>query len=113
MPDWNNFTVIGRAGNVPEKRPTANGGTMATFTLYEHQWKQGAEITATWRVVAFGRNAEREVGKGDKLLISGSLRIDDYERDGRTERRYEIVANDIVVLQRKQQAEPESDDQPW
>jgi len=41
---------------------------------------------------------QRKYQRGDRILIDGRLRIDSYERDGRKEKRTEIVASKIHDL---------------
>jgi len=41
---------------------------------------------------------ERKYQRGDRILIDGRLRIDSYDRDGRREKRTEIVASKIYDL---------------
>ena len=41
---------------------------------------------------------ERKYQRGDRILIDGRLRIDSYDRDGRKEKRTEIVASKIHDL---------------
>ncbi len=47
---------------------------------------------------------ERKYQRGDRILIDGRLRIDSVERDGRREKRTEVIASKIYDLSLEQES---------
>ncbi len=76
----------------------------------EGEWQSRTE----WhRVVCFSRLAEyaRTLAKGTHLLVQGSVRSREYERDGAKLRSYELRAETIAKLdrvERRQAAEADA-----
>lgn len=118
MASYNHFTLVGHAGNDPQRRDTPNGVVVATFSVAENQFRKGTETTVWWRVAAFGVTAERvleRVRSGDLVLVDGHLQIDEREVDGRPDKRYEVIATAFRVLvgKRDKSEEKSEEDIPW
>ena len=87
----NRVILLGNLGADPELRMTNNGTAvlkmrLATSETYLDRNKQRQERTEWHNVVVWGRRAEalgKFLGKGDRLLVEGSLRTTSYDdRDG-------------------------------
>lgn len=81
--------LMGRATADPEVRysQNANATCVANFTLaVNRKFKREGEPAADFfKCVAFGKTAEsleKYVKKGTKLLLTGSIQNDNYEKDG-------------------------------
>ena len=104
----NKVILIGNLGADPEVRYMPNGGAvttirMATSESWKDQSGQQQERTEWHRVVFYRKLAEiagEYLKKGAKLYIEGSLRTQQWEKNG--EKRYttEIVANEMQMLDR-------------
>ena len=111
MPSWNSFTVMGHVGRDPDYRPGGEKTSVCTFSVAENQYRQGQESTAWWRVVCFGQRAERAeetIHSGDLVLVQGHLLIEHREEAGVPRDRYELLAQDIRLVQKR--GEPGGDE---
>lgn len=108
MPILNRVTFIGYLGADPETKPA--GETTATkFTLaVTDRWKDGAgekqEHTNWIPVTAWNGRGEKLpqfIKKGSCVLVEGALRVSKYD-DGGTPRYYtEVIASNVVFLDKK------------
>ncbi len=102
----NRVILLGNLGADPELRMT-NGGSavlklrLATSETYLDKNKQRQEHTEWHSVIVWGKRAEalgKFLGKGDRLLIEGSLRTSSYDdKDGVKKYRTEITASNVVL----------------
>src|SRR6266487_4850832 len=109
---YNYCTFVGNAGRAPEVRTTADGTTIASFSLAVSTWNREAEGKGEpiWlRIVAFGKLAEtveKFVKKGSQVLVAGRLSVREYTtKDGKERTAVEIIAQSIEVqhMEKKQQ----------
>jgi single-strand DNA-binding protein len=105
----NKVILIGNLGADPEVRYMPSGGAVTTIRLATSEtWKdkntgQPQERTEWHRVVFYQRLAEiagEYLKKGAKVYIEGSIRTQQWEKNG--EKRYttEIIANEMQMLDR-------------
>ena len=122
-------TVTGRAGADIEIRFASSGVAVGKTRVAEsHRRKvNGAwedDGTSWYDVVIFGKRAEDAadvVRKGTLLVVTGDLRIRDYEaRDGSKGRAVEIVADEVGVVPvagaggaRPRRGGPAAPEDPW
>ena len=109
MANLNKVQIIGRLGQDPEMRFTANGRAVSTLNVavnrfYTTQDGERREETAWVRVVAWARLAEQAsqyLSKGRQVYVEGRLQTRQWE-DKEGQRRYttEVVAQDIQFLDR-------------
>ncbi|MDY0097643.1 MAG: single-stranded DNA-binding protein [Bacteroidales bacterium] len=115
----NKVILVGNVGKDPVIRYFDKGVAKATFPLatsesYTNQ--QGESITTTewhnivlWRAMA--EVAEKTVKKGSQLYIVGKIRTRSYvDKEGINKYITEILADTLMVLDRKQQSPPSSGD---
>ncbi len=102
----NRVILLGNLGADPELRMTGGGTAilklrLATSETYLDRNKQRQERTEWHRIVIWGRRAEalaKILGKGDRILIEGSLRTSSYEdKEGNKRYNTEVVANNVVL----------------
>jgi len=104
----NKVLLLGNVGKDPEIRATANGMTVASFSLAtadrakdaQGNW---ADKTEWHNLVAFQKTAEivRDyVKKGTQLFIEGKIqtRSWDDKESGQKKYRTEIIVNDLTLL---------------
>lgn len=105
----NKVTLIGTVGRDPEMRFTPGGSAIANFSMATNEsyndknTGQRVENTEWHRIVAFGKLAEiiqQYVKKGGKLYIEGKLRTNEWEKDGIKRYSTDIIANEMVMLDR-------------
>jgi single-strand DNA-binding protein len=104
----NKVLLLGNLGKDPEIRTTANGMTVATFSLATAE--RAKDSTGNWvdktewhNLVAFQRTAEiiRDyVKKGSQIFVEGKLqtRSWDDKESGQKKYRTEILVNELTLL---------------
>lgn len=108
MGDLNVVTVLGRLTRDVELKQT-NGGSVARFSLANgYRKKQGSEyVEATNFIdcVALGKTGEaieKYVSKGQRLLVSGTLRWSSWESDGKKHSKLEVLVESFNFIERKE-----------
>lgn len=112
----NRVILVGRAGKDPEVTvmPTS-GQQLAKFSLATNEgyfdknnnaWK---DLPTEWHNIvawrALAQKVEKSVGKGDMVLIEGSIRTRKWkDKNGQDRSSTEIQADNIVVLDRRKDA---------
>lgn len=106
MSDVNSFSCTGRVGKQPEIRYTGAGMAVLDLTIavggskkVNGQW----EKTTQWlRTTCFEKRAEslvKMINKGDRIGVSGTLEIREYDRkEGGKGTSVEIANSEIVLL---------------
>ncbi|MBM2826232.1 MAG: single-strand binding protein [Dehalococcoidia bacterium] len=110
MRDLNRVMIMGNLGADPEMRFTANGTPVTSFRVAVNRVRVGGdgdrrEETDWFSVVAWNKLAEncnQYLGKGRRVYVEGRLQTRSWEgQDGQTRYRTEIVANDVIFLDRR------------
>lgn len=106
--------IIGNLGRDPEMRFTPNGTAVTNFTVAVNRQprnQQSSEETPPdwYRIVCFGQQAEfadQYLRKGLRVYVDGRLQIDRWTgNDGQERTTVEIVANDIMILTPREDAQ--------
>lgn len=109
--ELNKVQLTGRLGADPELRQTAQGHTVALFRVASNRtWRSSDgvfhEDTEWFRIVAWNRLAElceKWLRKGSRVYIEGRLQTRRWEEDGRDRLVTEVIAIDMIVLDRREQ----------
>jgi single-strand DNA-binding protein len=113
MPDGlNKVMLIGNLGTDPEMRYTANGSAVTTFRLAVSRSFGGEgerrEETEWFTIVTWNKLAEllgQHLQKGRKVFVEGRLASRSWDGpDGQKRYRTEVVANQVLFLDRPQGA---------
>jgi single-strand DNA-binding protein len=114
MPDGlNKVMLIGNVGKDPEMRYTANGSAVTNFTLAVNRSFMGSDgerkdETEWFTVVSWSKLAEtlgQHLQKGRKVYVEGRLQSRSWDGpDGQKRYRTEVVANQVLFLDRPQGA---------
>lgn len=105
----NRAQIIGNLTRDPELRNTTNGQSVTNFTVAtSSQWNdqngQKQERSEFHPVVAWGKLAEicsQYLAKGRKVYVEGRLQTREWEtQDGQKRQRTEIVAENMIILDR-------------
>lgn len=107
----NKVQLIGRLGQAPEKRYINNNPvvnfTLATDESYIDKNTGNKVQQSEWhRISAFGKLADiisQYLSKGSRVYIEGKLKTRVWEKDGIKQYTTEIIANNMVMLDSKQQ----------
>ncbi len=103
----NKVILVGNLGNDPETRYMPDGNAVTNITVATSiNWKdrdsgEQKERTEWHRVVFFRRLAEiagEYLKKGSKVYVEGSLRTNQWEKEGQKHYTTEIVASEMQML---------------
>lgn len=102
----NKAILVGRLGRKPELRTTQSGNSVANFSIAtsdrrKDQSGEWSEHTEWHNVVCFGRTAENAANyldKGRQVYVEGRIQTRNYEKDGQTHYRTEVVVNTLQFL---------------
>ncbi len=108
----NKVTLIGNVGKDPEVRATGSNKKVAKFSLATSEKRKGAETVTSWHSIVVWENlaeiVEKYVKKGMMLYVDGRINYGKYDdKDGNTHYYTEIIANNIQMLSKKDQAADE------
>lgn len=107
----NKVQIIGTLGRDPEMKYLPSGSAVVTVSVAtdesynDKQSGQKVEKTEWHRMTAFGKLAEiigQYLKKGSKAYFEGKLRTNEYEKDGIKRYSTEIVVNDMMMLDGRQ-----------
>lgn len=113
----NHCVLVGNLTADPELRFTKTGKAVVNFRIAatdrinrNGEWQ---DQTTFVNIVVFGNQAENiaaSVSKGDRVTVTGALKIRSYERPGTDEVTYftEILAQHVAVSMQYAIAQPES-----
>lgn len=107
----NDVVLIGRLTKDPETRMTAAGTPITRFSLAVNRIKKKPDGTSDAdfiRVVSWNKLAEiceKYLKKGKLISIAGRLQVDNYEHNGQKRTSFEVVADDMQMLDRAPEAE--------
>ncbi len=114
MSSLNQCHFIGHLGGNPEMRFTPSGDPVTTFTLAcNRRSRQAAgerkEETEWINVVTWNKQAEtcnKFLAKGDRVYVEGRLHTRSWDgQDGQKHSRTEIIASQVMFLNKKAGAE--------
>lgn len=108
----NKVVIIGNLTKDPDVKYTPNGNAVASFNVATDEsyndkaTGQKVEATEFHRLVAYGKLAEicqKFLKKGSRAYFEGKLKTREWEKDGVKRYTTEIVANDMMMLDRQEQ----------
>lgn len=108
----NKVTLIGTLGRDPEVRYMPNGNAVANISLATDEsyndkaTGQKVEQTEWHRITIYGKLAEicqQYLKKGSRAYFEGKLRTREWEKDGIKRYTTEIICNEMMMLDSRQQ----------
>jgi len=103
--DINIVTLVGRLTRDSELKYTNGGTAVCKFSLAVNRKKrsgdQWTDEVSYFDVVLWGKQGEalqQYLGKGKQVAVSGELRQNRWEQDGKSRSKVEIVANNLQLL---------------
>lgn len=98
----NVFCISGNLGDAPEIREVGDSVVTEFRIAHNEKFKRNGreeEITSWFTVErwgeAFADFAEKFLDKGSKVYVTGSVRIEEWEKDGQVQRKVKIRANAV------------------
>jgi single-strand DNA-binding protein len=108
----NTIIITGNVTKDPEMRYTQNGKAICTFGVATSYGKDDKKQVTYHDIKVFGDMAEnvaKSIGKGNRVIVTGRLQIDVYDKkDGTKGKRVEIVADEIGMSLRYPASDPVS-----
>jgi single-strand DNA-binding protein len=115
---FNRVILIGNLTRDPEIRYTPTGVAVATMPIaVNSRYRQGGELkeeTLFIDAIVFGKQAEtctQYLNKGRMVLVEGRLRERRWEYEGQRKSKFEVIANNIRFLSRKESVEAQEAEQ--
>ena len=102
----NALHIMGRLTANPEVTSSASGTTIARFTIAVDRRfaKEGQQKTDFFSCSAFGKLAEfveKYLKKGTKVVLSGEMRLDTVQKDGKNVTYPKVAVNEIEFAESK------------
>lgn len=99
----NLVTLFGNLGADPELKLTAKGPLLKMRLATEQSWRNketnAKEKRTEWHsLTLFGSRAEalaKFLRKGTRLMVTGHLRTDSYEKEGQKHYRTEVIVDEV------------------
>jgi len=109
---YNKIILIGNLTKDPELRYTPKGTPIGTFRIaVNNRLSKEKQETLFIDVIAFGKVAEsssKYLEKGSSVLVEGRLHERHWETDGQQRTKYEVLANAVRFLSRKEKDSKEA-----
>src|SRR5690554_878309 len=119
--------IVGTIGRIDDLKYTNSGKAVLSISVAEdHNRRQNGEWvkegTTWWRVTAWERQAEaidaQRLEKGTRVVVIGTVRSREWEKDGEQRTSYDVTARHIAVIPKAPQAtysQPQAapTDDPW
>ena len=110
----NNVNLIGNLTSNPELRTTSTGKNVCNFSIAINSGYGENKRTDYINILVWNKLAEnlcKYQSKGGKLGISGELRSETYEKDGKKRTNTYVLANQITYLNTKKDGNIEQQDE--
>jgi single-strand DNA-binding protein len=95
----NHITIAGNVSQEPELRVTPSGMNVLTFNVADSHGKDDKKKTTFHSITVFGQLAENvasSIKKGDTVLVSGRVEVDEYtKKDGSKGKSIKVVADEV------------------
>ncbi len=104
----NTVSIMGNLTRDPEMKYTSSGRPVCNLSIANNRVysKNGEKISEVsyfdvevWGVVA--ENCSKYLSRGSGIIVEGRLKQDRWERDGKTQSRVRIVANNVHFLPKR------------
>jgi single-strand DNA-binding protein len=99
----NSINLIGNICNDLELKQTNSGKSVCSFNLAVKR-PLAKEVTDFLPIVVWNKQAENlctYCGKGSRIAVSGIMTTRTYEKDGNNRTAYEVMANEVIFLEKK------------
>lgn len=111
----NALHIMGRLCGEPEITSTTSGTTVARYTVAVDRRfaKEGQQKTDFFNCTSFGKQAEfaeKYLKKGTKVVISGEMRLDTVQKDGKNVTYPKVAVNEIEFAESKKDSGEEKHD---
>lgn len=117
MASLNRVLIIGNLGSDPEMRFMPNGNPVCSirvatnryFTTPEGDKKEEVEWFTIVTFSKLAENCNQYLQKGSRIYAEGRLHTRHWEKDGQDHYRTEVIANQVIFLDKKSNQAPVED----
>lgn len=99
---YQDCTFIGNLGKDPEVRTSKEGKAFTTFSIAVNKPGASKDEKPLWlNVTTFNSTAEfaaKYLKGGNRVLVQGSIELQEYEKDGVNRQSLKLIANKLVSL---------------
>jgi single-strand DNA-binding protein len=106
---YNKTYIVGNLGKDPEMKYLPDGKALTKFSVAVNRKRQDQEFVDWYNVTCWGDLAEttnQYLSKGSAVFVEGRLESREYE--GKTY--WDLIANNVIFLDRKPESEVVEDD---
>lgn len=93
--------IVGNVGSQPEVRQAKSGKAMCKLRVASTKKVEGRDPVTTWvSVLCFdeqAHNVAERVNKGDRVLVTGRLEVETYQKDGVDRTDVMVMADDVGI----------------
>jgi len=111
----NVICITGRIGRDAEVRTTQSGTTVASFSVAVDMGYGDRKTTEWMRCAIFGKRAEsglvNYLKKGQLVAVTGQAKANGYSKDGEVRANIEISVDNLDLLGKKDQGQPQQQPQ--
>ncbi|MDP8266288.1 MAG: single-stranded DNA-binding protein [Candidatus Aceula meridiana] len=113
----NSVNIMGNLTRDPEMKYTPSGKAVCSLSIannriYTKNSEKVSEVSyfdvEVWGVVA--ENCSKYLSKGSGIIVEGRLRQDRWEKDGKTQSRVRITANNVHFMPKRNKDESKSEE---
>ena len=113
----NRIILVGRLGHDADLRYLPDGQARTRFSLAtDRPIRTGSEPQTDWHAIVcwagLAEFAVEHLTKGRLVCVTGRLAYRTYERDGQTHRLTEVIANDVILLDRRPEPAAQEGEEP-
>src|SRR5690625_3571051 len=110
------ISFVGNVGST-DLRFTQTGRAVLSISVAEQHRKRDGNAWVDdgaptwWRVTAWERQAEtlaEHVQKGDRVLVTGTVKSREWEKDGQTHTSYDVTARHVAIIPKAGQTAPQA-----
>ena len=104
----NSVNIMGNLTRDPEMKYTSSGRAVCNLSIANNRIfsKNGEKVTEVsyfdvevWGIIA--ENCSKYLSKGSGIIVEGRLKQDRWEKEGKTQSKVRIAANNVHFLPRK------------
>ena len=110
MADFNQIILSGRLVGDAEVRMTKSGKKLTIFSLANNN---DYKLKDEWVKRTFFFNViyggEKQLSKGDVVVIEGKMTQEKFEKDGQAKTYYKVIASKVVPFSKAKQEKPNSE----
>ena len=116
MPSLNSVQIIGHLGKAPEMRFTPSGMAVTNFSVACTSKSKDKEFTEWANVTVWDKKAElcnQYLNKGSLVYVEGRLQTRSWDKEGVKHYKTEVIANQVLFLDKKSEVPPETEEAPF